>query len=112
MNILIKGMEMPKVCADCPFWETRYDPGYYNYEHCKASGRIFNEDGRDIIPYEEKLDDCPLIEIDETEWEWCHDCKEYDQEAHCCHRWTKVIRKTVAELEEHYGERRSDEQDE
>ena len=29
------------------------------------------------------------------EFEWCHDCKEYDQNAHCCHRWTKVIRNTV-----------------
>lgn len=32
------------------------------------------------------------------EFEWCHDCKEYDQGAHCCHRWTKVIRNTVEEL--------------
>ena len=32
------------------------------------------------------------------EFEWCHDCKEYDQEEHCCHRWNKVIRKTVEEL--------------
>lgn len=47
---------------------------------------------------------------DDTEWEWCHDCKEYDQEAHCCHRWTKVIRKTIAELEECYGERRADDE--
>ena len=31
-------------------------------------------------------------------FEWCHDCKEYDTEAHCCHRWTKVIRNTVEEL--------------
>lgn len=38
-----------------------------------------------------------------AEWEWCHDCKEYDQEKHSCPRWTKVIRNTVAELEEHYG---------
>lgn len=63
MSILVKGMKMPKVCADCPFWETRYDPGYYNYEHCKALGRIFNECRRDISPFEEKLDDCPLIKI-------------------------------------------------
>lgn len=35
---------------------------------------------------------------DET-FEWCHDCKEYDQKEHCCHRWTKVIRDTVDELE-------------
>ena len=27
-----------------------------------------------------------------NEFEWCTDCKEYDQEKHCCHRWTKVIR--------------------
>lgn len=47
---------------------------------------------------------------DET-FEWCHDCKEYDQKNHCCHRWTKVIRDTVDELEkdrphgewEHWG---------
>lgn len=63
MGVYVKGLEMPKVCAVCPFWETRYDPGYYNYEHCKALGRIFNERGRDISPYEEKFDDCPLIEI-------------------------------------------------
>ena len=34
----------------------------------------------------------------DEEFEWCHDCKEYDQENYCCHRWTKVIRNTVAEL--------------
>ena len=39
---------------------------------------------------------------DDTEWEWCRECKEYDQEAHCCHRWTKVIRKTVEEVKESY----------
>lgn len=38
-----------------------------------------------------------------AEWEWCQGCKEHDQENHCCPRWTKAIRKTVAELEEHYG---------
>lgn len=32
------------------------------------------------------------------EFEWCTDCKEYDQEAHCCHRYTKVIRQAVSEL--------------
>ena len=25
-------------------------------------------------------------------------CKEYDQEKHCCHRWTKVIRQSVEEM--------------
>lgn len=40
-------------------------------------------------------------EIPPTEsesFEWCTDCKEYDQEAHCCHRWSKMIRKTVEEM--------------
>ena len=27
--------------------------------------------------------------------EWCLDCKEYDKEHHCCHRFTKVIRQAV-----------------
>ena len=34
----------------------------------------------------------------EESFEWCTDCKEYDQEAHCCHRWSKMIRKTVEEM--------------
>lgn len=34
------------------------------------------------------------------EFEWCHDCKEYDAERHCCPRWTKVIRKTVEEVKQ------------
>lgn len=63
MSILIKKMEMPRTCACCPFREVRYDPGYYNYEKCRALGKIFNECRLDIDPYEERLDDCPLIEI-------------------------------------------------
>ena len=43
----------------------------------------------------EDIDKMPSAE-DES-FEWCTDCKEYDQEAHCCHRWSKVIRKTVEE---------------
>ena len=31
-------------------------------------------------------------------FKWCTDCKEYDQEKHCCHRYSKVIRNTVAEI--------------
>lgn len=100
MSILIKGMEKPKSC----------------YNHCFEAFIATKEIGCPLKDYEESHQykdrthpDCPLIEIADTEWEWCHDCKEYDQEAHCCHRWTKVIRKTIAELEECYGERRSDE---
>ena len=31
-------------------------------------------------------------------FEWCTDCKEYDQEQHCCHRYTKVIRQAFEEM--------------
>ena len=31
-------------------------------------------------------------------FKWCTDCKEYDQEKHCCHRYSKVIRDTVEEI--------------
>ena len=45
----------------------------------------------------EDIDKMPSAE--EESFEWCTDCKEYDQEAHCCHRWSKMIRKTVDEMQ-------------
>ena len=33
-------------------------------------------------------------------FKWCTDCKEYDQEKHCCHRWSKAIRNTVEEMKQ------------
>lgn len=44
------------------------------------------------------------IEHEET-FEWCTDCKEYDQENHCCYRWSKRIRETAKENEEFYTEK-------
>ena len=40
-----------------------------------------------------------LPSAEEESFEWCTDCKEYDQESHCCHRWSKMIRKTVEEMQ-------------
>lgn len=40
----------------------------------------------------------PSAQPEPEEFEWCTGCKEYDQEAHCCHRWTKAIRNTVEEI--------------
>lgn len=37
--------------------------------------------------------------------EWCTDCKEYDHEKHCCPRFNRVIRETVAEVKENASER-------
>ena len=44
----------------------------------------------------EAISNVPSAE--EEEFEWCHDCKEYDQDAHCCHRYSKRIRQAVEEI--------------
>lgn len=38
-------------------------------------------------------------------FKWCTDCREYNQEKHCCPRWSKVIRNTVEEMKQEYIER-------
>ena len=45
------------------------------------------------------------LEQEPQSFEWCETCKEYDQENHCCHRWTKVIKNTVEEMKQEYIER-------
>lgn len=45
------------------------------------------------------IEDLPSVqEREEKMGEWCHDCKEYDNDRHCCPRWNRVIRNTVEEL--------------
>lgn len=57
--------------------------------------------------YKREAIDCAikaLKEVDEHHetFEWCNDCKEYDQEHHCCYRWSKQIQKTAIELQEYH----------
>ena len=40
------------------------------------------------------------LERESQTFEWCTDCREYDQEKHCCHRWSKVIRNTVEDIKQ------------
>ena len=40
------------------------------------------------------------LEQEPQTFEWCTNCREYDQEKHCCHRWSKVIRDTVEEMKQ------------
>ncbi len=40
------------------------------------------------------------LEQEPQTFKWCTNCKEYDQEKHCCHRWSKVIRNTVEEMKQ------------
>lgn len=51
----------------------------------------------------DEIENLPSAEPEPEEFEWCHDCKEYDQEKHCCHRWTKVIRQTIVEVKKQYA---------
>ena len=69
--------------------------------NCTDRNGIYDGKIRTAIMYEgvmEILNNIPSAEPEEEVFEWCHDCKEYDQEKHCCHRWTKVIRQTVEEM--------------
>ena len=59
---------------------------------------IQSGDFNSIETIQKWIDDAPTVDAEPVEFEWCHDCKEYDQNAHCCHRWTKVIRNTVNDL--------------
>lgn len=38
------------------------------------------------------------VEKHKETFDWCTGCKEYDSEAHCCHRWSKCINETVNEI--------------
>lgn len=67
------------------------------------------EQGYHIAPSQKRIDACKrIIKVLEQEpqtFKWCTDCKEYDQEKHCCPRWSKVIRNTVEEMKQEYIER-------
>jgi hypothetical protein len=68
--------------------------------------RLVDKDEITLGEYEEMTK--PLdreIEQEPQTFRWCTTCKEYDQEKHCCHRWTKVIRNTVEEMKQEYIER-------
>ena len=45
-----------------------------------------------------RLEDIPPAQSEPHYDEWCTDCKEYDQERHCCPRWNRVIRTTLEDL--------------
>lgn len=47
------------------------------------------------------IDAMKEVEKHEETFEWCNNCKEYDTEQHCCHRWTKRIRDTLKEQKEY-----------
>ncbi len=51
------------------------------------------------------IKDLEVLEQEPQTFKWCTGCNEYNQEKHCCHRWSKVIRNTVEEMKQEYIER-------
>ena len=72
----------------------------------KYGGDHSGYDTRMLYEIQDILEGLPPAEPEYNTDEWCHDCKEYDQERHCCPRWNLVIRKTVDELRAEQAERR------
>ena len=64
-------------------------------EHGKEQLEIFGGEHKEFIELAIKA-----LEQEPLSFKWCTDCKEYDQEKHCCHRWSKVIRDTVEEMKQ------------
>lgn len=44
------------------------------------------------------------VEDHHETFEWCSDCKEYDREHHCCHRWSKQIKKAIVDVKEYHDD--------
>jgi hypothetical protein len=63
----------------------------------KIENAVEDGDGFQFNEWIEYAKDIPSAEKTE---EWCHECKEYDKEKHCCPRFNKVIRQTVKEMKE------------
>lgn len=59
---------------------------------------VWDESGRHTADeVEQILDKLPAVQPQRKTDEWCTDCKEYDQEKHCCPRFNRVIRQTLSE---------------
>ena len=94
MSILIKGIDMPKICWDCPC---------YNQEFfmCQVTEiEDYDDDGT------QRRDDCPLIEIVR-----CGECKHHDEDGWGygnCQRPSVDYLRTADEDFCSYGERRAE----
>lgn len=68
-----------------------------------AVERQSNEEGSygymDTKSIVDLINDMPSAQPEQHYDEWCTDCKEYDQERHCCPRWNRVIRQTLKDAQ-------------
>ena len=64
MSILIKGMQMPENCSDCPL--------NYDMMSCSITGTRWWSDTMVLMDFdcqESRLYDCPLVELPEASWQ-------------------------------------------
>lgn len=54
------------------------------------------------------ISNLPSVQPQRKTDEWCADCKEYDQERHCCPRWNRVIRETLKDAQPETHEKRTE----
>ena len=59
MSVLVKGMEMPEDCRNCPFEMYYMNCGETK---CRATGKIL-ADFYKPIPFEGRAEECPLVEV-------------------------------------------------
>ncbi len=55
--------------------------------------------GKGLSAARELIADLPAVQPQRKTDEWCTDCREYDQEKHCCPRWNRVIRETLKDAQ-------------
>ena len=60
MSVIVKGMEMPKNCCDCPLFKANKSAQLF----CKGFRTSFDRSDYDLLPHE-RMRWCPIIEAPE-----------------------------------------------
>ena len=60
MSVLIKDIEMPKNCYECPLNMGAYSPAEYEKRYCHITGRSMR-----LSDYKRRPSDCTLVELPE-----------------------------------------------
>ena len=69
---------------------------------CYDTETVTMDNGDEYIHYGDavgEIEQLPPAQTEPNLDEWCDSCKEYDTERHCCPRWIKVIRQTLADAQ-------------
>ena len=66
-GVYIPGMNLPKCCSKCGFYQWHYDGGWGQYDKCSANhvtcNDSYDKNAPRLDPFKEKLSTCPLVEV-------------------------------------------------